>query len=94
MEIVIWLEQKMHDVWHKMTRALFVFAARDANNEGPAIVNALEPANEREKAILSGGHLRQQKRFALMKDHVTKVNTNINNKKQRNSKRLISFFIF
>lgn len=73
MEIVIWLEQFSHGTWHRITRALFVFAARDSRNAGPAIVNAIEPANEREKQILSGGQERQKQRLALHKTHVSKV---------------------
>lgn len=54
-EVVVWLEQKVHDVWRKLTRALFVMVARNATNTGPAILNPLLPADTEEKAIYEGG---------------------------------------
>ncbi|KAG5890384.1 hypothetical protein JTB14_029748 [Gonioctena quinquepunctata] len=73
LEVVVWLEQRMYNVWHRVTRALFVLAARDSNNLKPAIVNALEMENDREKAILSGGEERRQRRVKLKQRHVSKV---------------------
>ncbi|VEN61909.1 unnamed protein product, partial [Callosobruchus maculatus] len=55
MEVVVWLEQQMSGVWQRVTRALFLLAARDVNNVGAGIVNSIIPANEREKQILAGG---------------------------------------
>lgn len=54
-EVVVWLEQENHGAWQKITRALFLMAARDSVNSGPAVVNALEPENDEEKKILLGG---------------------------------------
>jgi acyl-coenzyme A thioesterase 9 len=55
MEITVWLEQFAHGHWEKMTRALFLVAARSSTNESPAAVNSLVPENEEEKVILLGG---------------------------------------
>ncbi|KAJ8911734.1 hypothetical protein NQ315_003634, partial [Exocentrus adspersus] len=73
LEVVVWLEQMANDVWNKITRALFVLAARNSTNTGPAIINAIEPADDRERAILSGGEDRKKKRIELMKSHILKV---------------------
>ena len=51
----MWLEQFAHGHWEKMTRALFLVAARNSTNDGPAFVNSLVPENEKEKEILLGG---------------------------------------
>jgi acyl-coenzyme A thioesterase 9 len=55
LEIVVWLEQFAHGQWEKMTRALFLMAARNSTNDSPAYVNSLVPENEKEKEILMGG---------------------------------------
>jgi acyl-coenzyme A thioesterase 9 len=55
MEIVVWLEQFAHGHWEKMTRALFLMAARNSTNDSPALVNSLVPENEKEKEIMMGG---------------------------------------
>ncbi|XP_064212901.1 acyl-coenzyme A thioesterase 10, mitochondrial isoform X2 [Tribolium castaneum] len=73
MEVVVWLEQKMYGTWHRITRALFLIAARDPTNTKAAMVNAIEPADDREKAILAGGETRKANRIALEKQHVLKV---------------------
>lgn len=54
-EIVVWLEQKVQDRWRKLTRALFLMACRNATNTAAAVVNPLQPANEEEKKIHTGG---------------------------------------
>lgn len=54
-EIVVWLEQKIQDRWRKLTRALFLMASRNATNTAAAMVNPLQPANEEEKRIYTGG---------------------------------------
>lgn len=51
----MWLEQFAHGHWEKMTRALFLVAARNSTNDRPAPVNSLVPENENEKEILLGG---------------------------------------
>lgn len=73
MEVVVWLEQNMYGTWHRITRALFVIAARDPTNTTSALVNAIKPADEREKSILAGGETRKANRRALEKQHVSKV---------------------
>lgn len=72
----MWLEQRTHDIWNRITKALFVLAARNSTNTGSAIINGLEPANDREKQILSGGEDRKSKRINLQKIHVLKVMPN------------------
>lgn len=54
-EIVVWLEQNIQGQWRKLTRALFLMAARNATNTAAAMVNPLTPANEEERKILHGG---------------------------------------
>lgn len=48
-------------------------AARDSNNTGAGIVNAIEPANEREKEIFNGGEERKKRRVLTQKRHVARV---------------------
>ncbi|CAH0558075.1 unnamed protein product [Brassicogethes aeneus] len=73
MEVVVWLEQKLHGSWHRITRALFLIAARDPTNTRSALVNPLEPADERERSILAGGESRKTARMKLQAQHVSKV---------------------
>lgn len=54
-EIVVWMEQKLHGKWRKLTRALFLMVARDATNTKASLINPLVPANDEEKAIFDGG---------------------------------------
>jgi acyl-coenzyme A thioesterase 9 len=54
-EIAVWLEQFAHGHWEKLTRAVFLMAARNSTNDSPAFVNSLVPENEKEKEILMGG---------------------------------------
>ena len=49
------MEQFNHGTFEKITRAIFLMAARDAVNSGPAVVNKLVADSEREIQILSGG---------------------------------------
>lgn len=76
LEVVVWLEQRTYDTWNRITRAIFVLAARNSTNTTSAIINALEPASDREKQILSGGEDRKQKRIDFQKVHVLKVMPN------------------
>nr|CAH7765004.1 unnamed protein product [Callosobruchus chinensis] len=73
MEVVVWLEQQMSGVWQRVTRALFLLAARDVNNVGAGIVNSIVPANERENQILAGGESRKKRRQELQKKNLAKV---------------------
>lgn len=54
-EVVVWLEQHDNGLWHKITRALFLFASRNSTNSKAQIINRLVPADEKERNILVGG---------------------------------------
>lgn len=69
----MWLEQQSHGVWRRLTRALFLMAARDPTNTKAAFVNPLVPATDREKEILAGGEARKKRRIQLQSQHLTKV---------------------
>lgn len=69
---MVWLEQFDNGLWNRITRALFLMAARNSTNTGASVVNVIEPANEREKQILSGGELRKAKRLEHSSTHVSK----------------------
>ncbi|XP_074042907.1 acyl-coenzyme A thioesterase 9, mitochondrial isoform X3 [Leptinotarsa decemlineata] len=73
LEVVVWLELRMHGTWNPVTRALFLLAARDSNNSKSTVVNAIQPANDREIQILSGGKDRKQRWVKLQQKHVLKV---------------------
>lgn len=51
----MWLEQNIEGKWRKLTRALFLMAARNATNTSAAFVNPLKPANDEEQRIFDGG---------------------------------------
>lgn len=76
MEIVVWLEQKENGSWKKITRALFLMAARNATNTAAAPVNPIQPANEEEKTILAGGEQRKKRRQVLQSSSIFKVEPN------------------
>ncbi|CAD6992015.1 unnamed protein product [Ceratitis capitata] len=76
MEIVVWLEQKYQGVYKKITRALFLMAARNATNTGAAPVNPIVPATEEEKLILSGGEARKKRRQLIQAQSIFKVEPN------------------
>ncbi|XP_055905484.1 acyl-coenzyme A thioesterase 9, mitochondrial-like [Eupeodes corollae] len=73
MEIVVWLEQLQGDKYQKITRALFLMAARNATNTKAAPVNPLVPANEHEKTILAGGELRKERRRQVQANSLQKL---------------------
>ncbi|VVC42598.1 HotDog domain,Hotdog acyl-CoA thioesterase (ACOT)-type domain,Thioesterase domain [Cinara cedri] len=52
LEVTLWLDQKNGDKFKRITRAHFVFVARDPTNTKSVIVNNLVPTGEREKQIL------------------------------------------
>ncbi|KAF2895765.1 hypothetical protein ILUMI_10411 [Ignelater luminosus] len=72
-EVVVWLEQKSHGTWRRLTRALFLMAARDPTAEKSAPVNPLIATTDEEKQILAGGEARKQHRRVLQSQHLTKV---------------------
>lgn len=76
-EVVVWLEQKRVGKWQKLTRALFLMAARDPTNSRAAVVNALEPRNEEEKSILAGGESRKKRRQATQQFDLLKTEPNV-----------------
>ncbi|KAL3280580.1 hypothetical protein HHI36_003813 [Cryptolaemus montrouzieri] len=73
MEVVVWLEQELHGTWHKITRALFLIAARDPTCRHAAVVNPLTPLNDYEREMLQGGEARKNKRRKDSLEHVSKV---------------------
>nr|NP_001097991.1 uncharacterized protein Dmel_CG1638 [Drosophila melanogaster]AAF57164.3 uncharacterized protein Dmel_CG1638 [Drosophila melanogaster] len=76
MEVVVWLEQIVNEEYQKITRALFLMAARNATNTAAAPVNPIQPANEEEKRILAGGTDRKKQRQLLIAQSVFKVEPN------------------
>lgn len=52
LEVTLWLEQLIDGKFESITRAHFVFVARDPTNTSSVMVNQLIPAGEREKNIM------------------------------------------
>lgn len=50
--MTLWLEQLNGDKFERITRAHFVFVARDPTNTSSVIVNHLVPEGDREKNII------------------------------------------
>lgn len=75
-EVVVWLEQKRVGKWRKLTRALFLMAARDPTNSRAAVVNPLVPANEEEQKIFDGGQNRKKQRQLAQKSDLHKTEPN------------------
>lgn len=75
-EVVVWLEQRRVGKWRKLTRALFLMAARDPTNIRSAVVNALKPGNEEEAKILAGGEERKKQRQVVQKFDLMKTEPN------------------
>lgn len=73
LEVVVWLEQFSDTDWKRITRALFLVAARDPTNKYATFVNSLKPADDREKDIFGGGESRRKARSVGAKDHVSKT---------------------
>ncbi|KAL1491501.1 hypothetical protein ABEB36_012090 [Hypothenemus hampei] len=72
LEVVVWLEQLDDGHWQRITRALFLLAARDPTNTYASVVNPIEPSNERERTILFGGEDRKKRRLEVVNAHVSK----------------------
>ncbi|KAK7864861.1 hypothetical protein R5R35_012497 [Gryllus longicercus] len=64
-ESVVWLEQEVRGQWVKLTRAIFLMAARNSVNTSAAVVNPLIAGSDYEKGILEGGHDRNVRRKRL-----------------------------
>jgi acyl-coenzyme A thioesterase 9 len=75
-EVVVWLEQKRVGKWRKLTRALFLMAARDPTNSRAAVVNALQPRNDEEREILAGGEIRKKRRQTIQQFDLLKTEPN------------------
>ncbi|KRT82800.1 hypothetical protein AMK59_4083 [Oryctes borbonicus] len=73
MEVVVWLDQKPHGEWNRITKAVFLLAARDAINSKSAVVNPLKPETDEEKAICKGGQERKVHRIKLKDKELTKT---------------------
>lgn len=52
LEITLWLDQINDDKLVRITRAHFVFVARDPTNTSSVLVNNLMPVGEREKNLM------------------------------------------
>lgn len=76
-EVVVWLEQRRVGKWRKLTRALFLMAARDPTNSRAAVVNPISPGNEQEQAILEGGEIRKKNRQKTQKFDILKTEPNV-----------------
>ncbi|XP_034665191.1 acyl-coenzyme A thioesterase 9, mitochondrial [Drosophila subobscura] len=75
-EVVVWLEQMVNGSYMKLTRALFLMAARNAINTAAAPVNPIQPANDEEKVILAGGKDRKRQRQIRCAESVFNVEPN------------------
>lgn len=75
-EVVVWLEQLQNGSYVKLTRALFLMAARNATNTGAAPVNPIKPATDEESTILAGGKERKNQRQLLRAQSIFKVEPN------------------
>ncbi|XP_026466947.1 acyl-coenzyme A thioesterase 9, mitochondrial-like [Ctenocephalides felis] len=72
-EVVVWLEQQSHGSWQKITRALFLMAARNPSNTGAAVVNPLQPSTDEERQIFEGGLNRKMRRQKISQESLFKV---------------------
>lgn len=52
MEVTLWLDQLDDGSLTRITRAHFIFVARDPTNKSSVMVNQLVPVGEREKSII------------------------------------------
>ena len=77
MEVVVWIEQ-MDDngVYQKITRSLFLMAARNATNTKAAPVNPLVPVTDEEKVIYNSGEERRNRRIRVQNNSVFTVGPN------------------
>lgn len=75
-EVVVWLEQKHHGKWRKLTRALFLMASRNATNTKALAVNQMVPATAEEQKIFDGGAARKKRRILSQKQSLFSVEPN------------------
>ncbi|KAK9887400.1 hypothetical protein WA026_022336 [Henosepilachna vigintioctopunctata] len=73
MEVVVWLDQHYQGTWNKITRAIFLLAARNATGTQAVAVNPLNPGNEYETKIVKDGEERKSKRVTIIQSRVSKV---------------------
>lgn len=78
MEVAVWLEQFQHGAWRKLTRAIFLMAARNSTNTHSACINALTATNEEEKKILDGGLARKLRRSQVQKENLLRMTPDVN----------------
>lgn len=67
LEITLWLDQINDDKLVRITRAHFVFVARDPTNTSSVMVNNLVPVGEREKNLMILSASNCFAKFALKK---------------------------
>ncbi|KAK9887398.1 hypothetical protein WA026_022335 [Henosepilachna vigintioctopunctata] len=73
MEVVVWLDQHYQGTWNKITRAIFLLAARNATGKQAVAVNPLIPLNEYETEIIKDSEERKTKRVKIIQSRVSKV---------------------
>ncbi|KAJ1523495.1 hypothetical protein ONE63_001347 [Megalurothrips usitatus] len=78
METVVWLEQFQHGAWRKITRAIFLMAARNSTNTHSAPINSLTASTEEEAKILDGGLARKLRRSEVQKQNLLRVTPDVN----------------
>lgn len=61
-EVSVWLEQKHFNQWYQICSAIFLMASRNAVNTRAALINPLQPANEKEQKIFNDG---ESKRYSF-----------------------------
>lgn len=67
LEITLWLDQINENKLTRITRAHFVFVARDPTNTSSVMVNHLVPVGEREKNIMVLSASNYLTKFGLIK---------------------------
>lgn len=72
-EVVVWLEQMQHGQLHKITRAIFLMAARDATHTKAAYINSIKTTDEEETKIFAGGQLRKKHRILVRNQSLLKM---------------------
>ncbi|XP_050536519.1 acyl-coenzyme A thioesterase 9, mitochondrial-like [Daktulosphaira vitifoliae] len=70
MEVTLWLEQLHDNKLKRITKANFVFVARDSTNQSSVLVNALEPKGEFEKRIMNTLSQRNEERKRACQDSI------------------------
>ncbi|KAF4522117.1 hypothetical protein B566_EDAN012743 [Ephemera danica] len=74
-ETTVWLEQEQAGSWQRLTRAVFLMAARDPTHAA-AIVNSLVPETPEEKLRFERGERNKKRRTATQKTSLLKTGPN------------------